>query len=254
MSEDYRKKLPWGTLTVNLGGGYLITDEETQPGIVSIVRESQTLSDTIGHLSEQSQRRHRQRRRHEQRRAHTYLLNVDYELIPRGILTEIRRVPTGAIANGASVLVNYQYQNDLPIEYSTRDLHGRIQLDLFDHLSLYAYRLSLPETLISGVNEGQLQSLEETLLGATIRWKPATLTGEHEIYDSTLVPYTSDRVSLDVAWPVAENQQLGANATYRHVDFQVTGQGGETLRNVGLTYQATPKVAFGQRLGRVRMG
>jgi len=241
LSEDYRKKLPWGTLTVNLGGGYLITDEETQPGIVSIVRESQTLSDTsvtflnnpnvvIGSVVVTNSAG-----------LHTYFLNADYELIPRGILTEIRRVPTGGIANGASVLVNYQYQNDLPIEYSTRDLHGRIQLDLFDHLSLYAYRLSLPETLISGVNEGQLQSLEETLLGATIRWKPATLTGEHEIYDSTLVPYTSDRVSFDVAWPVAENQQLGANATYHHVAFQVTGQGSETLRNVGLTYQATPR-------------
>ncbi len=53
--------------------------------------------------------------------------------------------------------------------------------------------------MLSGTNMGQLQNLEETLFGAIVRWAPVTVTAEHEIYDSTLVPYISDMVSLDVA-------------------------------------------------------
>ena len=86
----------------------------------------------------------------------TYILNADYTLIPHGTLTEIRRVPTGAIANGTTVFVSYQYQNELPIKYGTRDLHGRVTLDLFKHLSLYVNRASSENSLISGTNAGAI--------------------------------------------------------------------------------------------------
>ncbi len=46
LSENYRKRIPWGTLTVDAGGGYSVTDDQTQPGLNSVVNESQTLSDT----------------------------------------------------------------------------------------------------------------------------------------------------------------------------------------------------------------
>ncbi len=49
---------------------------------------------------------------------------MDYELIPHGTLTEIQRVPTGAIPNGATVLVSYQFQSNLPIKYGTRTCTG----------------------------------------------------------------------------------------------------------------------------------
>ena len=174
LAENYRKRIPWGTLTVDVGAGYSVTNDETKPGLNTVVNESQTLADTVltflnnpnvvlssvvvTNLSG----------------AITYLLNVDYILIPHGILTEIQRLPTGAIPNATTVLVSYQFQSDLPIKYGTRDLHGRVTLDLFDHLTLYLNRQSTENTVLSGTNMGQLQNLEETLFGSIVRWEPAT--------------------------------------------------------------------------------
>jgi hypothetical protein len=239
LTENYRKRIPWGTLTVDAGAGYSVTDDNTKPGLNSVVNESQTLADTITtflnnpnvvpgtvvvtNLSG----------------AITYLLNMDYVLIPHGILTEIQRLPTGAIANATTVMVSYQFQSDLPIKYGTTDLHGRLTLDLFDHLTLYVNRQSTENTVLSGTNMGQLQNLEETLFGTIIRWAPVTVTAEHEIYDSSLTPYVSNMVSVDIAEPLGPAQRIGANAAYRHVTF--TGDGALTLRTAGLTYQVVPK-------------
>ncbi|MGD1002734.1 MAG: hypothetical protein ABSA67_18755 [Candidatus Brocadiia bacterium] len=239
LTENYRKRIPWGTLTVDTGAGYSVTDDNTKPGLNTVVNESQTLADTITTFLNNPNVVTSSVVVTNLSGGITYLLNVDYQLIPHGILTEIQRLPTGAIANATSVLVSYQYQSDLPITYGTTDLHGRVTLDLFDHLTLYVNRQSTENTVLSGTNMGQLQNLEETLFGTIIRWAPATVTAEHEIYDSSLTPYVSNMVSLDIAEPLGADQRIGGNATYRHVTF--TGAGALTLRTAGLTYQLMPK-------------
>jgi hypothetical protein len=239
LAENYRKRIPWGTLTADLGGGYSVTDDKTRPGLNSVVNESQTLSDTVTTFLNNPNVVVSTVVVTNTSGSITYLLNVDYLLIPHGILTQIERVPSGAIPNTTTVFVSYQYQSGLPVEYGTRELHGRVTLDLFDHLTLYVNRQSTENSLISGTNIGQIQNLEETLFGTSIRWAPATVTAEHEIYDSSLTPYVSNMVSLDIAAPLAGTQHLSANAAYRHVTF--TGDGALTLRTAGLTYQATPK-------------
>ena len=70
MSENYRKRIPWGTLTVDAGGGYAVTDDKTQPGLTSIVNESQTLSDTITTFLNNPNVVVSTRGRHEHRRNH----------------------------------------------------------------------------------------------------------------------------------------------------------------------------------------
>ncbi|MGO8705381.1 MAG: hypothetical protein ACLQVA_16345 [Candidatus Brocadiia bacterium] len=239
LAENYRKRIPWGTLTVDAGAGYSVTDDNTQPGLNTVVNESQTLADTITTFLNNPNVVLSSVVVRNLSGAITYLLNVDYQLIPHGILTEVQRLPTGAIPNPSTVLVSYQFQSNLPIKYGTTDLHGRVTLDLFNHLTLYVNRQSTENTVLSGTNMGQLQNLEETLFGTIVRWAPVTVTAEHEIYDSSLVPYISNMVSLDVAEPIGVTQRLGGNATYRHVTF--TGDGALTLRTLGLTYQATPK-------------
>ena len=239
LAENYRKRIPWGTLTVDAGAGYSVTDDNTQPGLNTVVNESQTLADTITTFLNNPNVVLSSVVVRNLSGAITYLLNVDYQLIPHGILTEVQRLPTGAIPNPSTVLVSYQFQSNLPIKYGTTDLHGRVTLDLFNHLTLYVNRQSTENTVLSGTNMGQLQNLEETLFGTIVRWAPVTVTAEHEIYDNSLVPYISNMVSLDVAEPIGVTQRLGGNATYRHVTF--TGDGALTLRTLGLTYQATPK-------------
>jgi hypothetical protein len=239
LAENYRKRIPWGTLTVDLGGGYSVTDDRTRPGLNTVVNESQTLTDGVITFLDNPNVVLSTVVVTNTSGSITYHLTLDYVLIPHGILTEIQRVPSGSIPNGTTVYVSYQYQSSLPVEYGTRDLHGRVTLDLFDHLSLYVNRQSTENSLISGTNVGQLQNLEETLFGTSIRWAPATVRAEHEIYDSSLTPYVSNMVSLDIAAPLGGTQRLGANATYRHVTF--TGDGAMTLRTAGLTYQAMPK-------------
>ena len=240
LSENYRKRIPWGTLTLDVGGGYSVTDDKTQPGLISILNESQTLSDTVTTFLNNPNVVAGTVVVTNTTVTITYLLGVDYSLTPRGTLTEIRRLPAGAIANGTTVLVRYQYQSGLPIKYGTRDLHGRATVELFNHLTLYVSRSSSENSVLSGANEGQLQNLEETLFGTTVRWDPASVTAEHEIYDSSITPYTSDMVSLNVASPIGETQRVGANALYRHLSYD-NGGGAQTLRTVELSYQMLPK-------------
>ncbi len=237
---------------MDAGAGYSVTDDNTQPGLNSVVNESQTLADTVTTFLNNPNVVLSSVVVTNLSGAITYLLNVDYILIPHGILTEIQRLPTGAIPNATTVLVSYQFQSDLPIKYGTTDLHGRVTLDLFNHLTLYVNRQSTENTVLSGTNMGQLQNLEETLFGTIVRWAPATVTAEHEIYDSSLAPYISDMVSLDVAEPIGDTQRVGGNATYRHVTF--TGDGALTLRTAGADVPGdAQRLAFVQRDGRIRV-
>ncbi len=239
LQETYRKRIPWGTLTVDAGAGYQVTDIHTQPGPISIVNESHTLSNTAITFLNNPNVVLSTVVVTDSTGAILYLLNTDYTLTPNGTMTQIQRLPAGAIADGASVLVRYQYESNLPIEYGTTDLHGRLTLELFKHLSLYVGQSSLENSVLSGTNQGQLQNLNDTLFGTSVRWDPATVTAEHEIYDSTITPYVSDMVSLILTSPAGETGRMGANATYRHLSFESIG--GQTLRTLGLSYQATPK-------------
>ena len=47
LAENYRKRIPWGTLTVDAGAGYSVTERRDAPGLNTIVNESQTLADTV---------------------------------------------------------------------------------------------------------------------------------------------------------------------------------------------------------------
>lgn len=236
---NYRKKIPYGMLLLNAGYGSERTDETGASTVRPVLDESHVLLDTtttflgnVGIILSSVVVR-------DTTKTITYLVNIDYRLLSTGGLVEIRRIPTGAIADGATVLVNYSFNTGNPISFVTRNWNWRTELDLFEHFAVYAGVRDTRQTLLKGIDTGRLQNLHDTLYGARVHWGPLTATGEHEIYDSTLTPYTSDRATVDCNLRLTDAQTLVASASWRHV---VYGTGGQShYRNVSASYRLTPR-------------
>jgi hypothetical protein len=239
LSTNYRKRIPHGLLLLSLGTGYETTDEQGGRGVRAVLDERHVLSDVTTTLLQNSDITEGSLVVTDAAGTTTYLRDSDYRILSRGSRTELRRLPTGTIPDGATVLVDYSYAIETPLEYATRLVHGRAQVDLFDCLSLYAGRSSTTQELLSGIDEGRLQDVHDTIYGGSLRVGPATLTAEHEIHDSTQAPFTSDMVSLDLSHTVAKVHNVSANATHRHVTFDA-GQD-STLRSLSATYRFTPR-------------
>jgi hypothetical protein len=167
-----------------------------------------------------------------------YLPGVDYELLPVGNLTQIRRIVGGAIPDGGAVLVDYAYTISGPMKYTTQRWHGGVRLDLFDQLlNLYARRSSSINHVTEGNDAGRLDDVVDTLYGAALRVAPFSLTVEHNIHDSTLVPYVSDMVSATYQETFHLEHTLSAAASWRRVVYsgQIAAAGGDTATTTSLS-------------------
>ena len=238
LSVDYRKRIPHGTFLLSLGGGYEITREQGQSSVRPVVDESHVLSDaTIVFLNNPNVILSTVRVT-DTTGATTYVLDLHYRLIQHGAYVEIRRKVS--LPDGTGVLVDYSYETGGPFDYATTEWRARAQVDLFEHVTLYAGTRSTTQDLLAGLDEGRLQNVTDRIFGTILRWGPATLSAEHEIYDSTQAPYTSDSVSLGLQRTFADLHNLTGLISFRHVTFGAGDQ--STLRTVSGTYRLTPRV------------
>lgn len=239
LTLDYRKKIPRGTLYITLGGGYELADEEgartirvvtderhvLSRGTTTLLAQSDVLIDTIVVTDEDRTRR--------------FLAGADYRVVVRGVRVELSRVPSGSIPNESAVLVSYSYLGDTSLSYGTSTLRGRIQVDLFDHLSLYASHLASRDHLLSGADDSRLEDLNHTIFGGSVYWGPATLRAEYEDYDSSLAPYRSIQVSMELQHRFWTIHRVFADAIYRHVTFGAGGR--STLAGASASYEIAPR-------------
>ena len=245
----YRKRIPRGTLLLDLGAGQDLTEEQGQGGVRAVVDESHVLTDgTTVFLDNPDVTASTAVVRNAANQL--CFLDVDYRLIPQGRYTEIRRVFSSIlIPDGGTVLVNYSYQAGAPMAFTTRNTHWRAQVDLFDRLSLYTGVRTTRGNLVSGTDAGRLQDLRDTLYGASFTWGPAKLRGEHEIYDSNLTPYTSNLLSLDISQPLSQRQHISANASLRRVDYGDGGKSSYDTLSGTYSVQPTPGASVQVTLG-----
>ncbi|MBM4038393.1 MAG: hypothetical protein FJ290_07755 [Planctomycetes bacterium] len=237
----YRKRIPHGTLFVDLGAGREVTDEQGPGGVVPVLGEGHVLSNiTTVFLNNPNVILSTVVVRNVANEL--CILDVDYRLIPQGSFVEIRRVASSIrIPDGGSVTVDYSYNSGGPVKYATRNTHWRAQVDLFDQLSLFAGVRTTKQDLISGFDAGRLQDITDTLYGAEFRWNPFRLRAEHQIYDSTQTPYTSDSLSLDVSHAITPRQHLSAHAAARRVRYG--GGGTSSYNSLSGTYSVQPTLA-----------
>lgn len=235
----YRKRVPHGLLFINLGFGHELTDETGRVSIRNVADEPQELNDAVIVFLDNFDVIESTIFVTNATGSVTYFRDIDYRVVPRGRLIELRRIPGGDIANRETVLVDYTYQMGAPINFSTDRFRWRVQLDLFDLISLYAGVSRTRQNLISGIDEGRLESVTDTLYGARLTYGPATLTVEHQNYDSTHSPFVSDMVSLEVRQHLNRVHTVALTAIHRHVSF---AEGEEaTTRSISGSYYFSPR-------------
>jgi hypothetical protein len=174
-------------------------------------------------------------------RSRTYLSGRDWVPIRLGRYTALRRVPTGAIVDGQTVLVSYTYQVNDNFSVNRDRFDVRLQQDFKGGLSPY-YAATLQDE--STQNERFLnyrdRNINRQRMGATYRQKRWSVGLEYEYNDDSIDPYQAVHGNGDwVMWQKA-NQQLDGKANlsqfwFRGADDQPARD--SFLLDLGTTYR-----------------
>lgn len=139
-------------------------------------------------------------------RLRRYREGSDYELLRHGSLVELRRVITGDIADGESVLVNYQHA--AAGRRRTRDSSrgARLSLLLGSRGSFWFSESRQSQKLLEASAEGlapNSESFRERGWGVDLRWKFFGASQSWRRRDSSLAPLRSFRSALRAGGSVA---------------------------------------------------
>ncbi len=189
LNFDYRRRIPWGMLNLNMGHDYKVTERDVAEQFIQVIDESHILrtgdvtllenenvdinsiivSDTTGTI--------------------VYVEDVDYTITVIDSFVRISRTTFGSIADGQEVLVDYIYLSKPGYDDFTFGQSYGINLDLWSALGLY-YRYShIRQSFLSGTRPDEL--IDDTIHAAGIRldWR----------WSSTGLSYENARRSFDIS-------------------------------------------------------
>lgn len=217
LHEDYTKKLSsWGRLS--MGAGVVLDHEEheSEGEILTVVDEQHTLYLTtnplypanVAYLS------------NPRVLARTILVrnatsgaiareDVDYRVMPSGLLTEVRLIQGSPILpDGGGVLVSYQSASLYNASFEALTGSAQIRLDLFNRFGIYG-RVNWVD------NNAPPNVLAETLIdlvgGMDYTWRWFRAGAEYENFDSSFNQYTAWRFFENFNFQPSEASTLGIN-------------------------------------------
>ncbi len=192
---NYRKTNRWGVLNVNLGLRAEQNESRGAAQAAEIIDEAHTFRDpdpitlgsrnvNTGSITIRSQDR-----------VTFYRRGRDFTVLTVGDLIEIRRVPTGRIADGETVLIGYTFNLGGDFELDTVSYRFGVRQDFEFGLTPY-YRFewqdqSLSPPSASGAIE---EDITAHIVGVEYRRSTLRLFAEYEDNDSTIIPFTSLRL------------------------------------------------------------
>ncbi|UCG32019.1 MAG: hypothetical protein JSU68_10180 [Phycisphaerales bacterium] len=195
-SLDYRKRNPWGVLKANYSIDFEMEERSGGPTEAEVRDESHTFIDpdpitlsnpdvVVGSIIITALDRFT-----------VYRLGRDYRLRTIGDRVEIERVPTGFIADGETVLVDYIFRIGGDLTRDTFRQEFSLRQDFDFGLSPY-YRLrwqdqEITQELDDGVTP---EDITAHIVGADFRWRSFFIGAEYEDHDSTLNPYEAFRLN-----------------------------------------------------------
>jgi hypothetical protein len=185
----------------------------------------------------------------------------NFQVIPRGELTEIQLLPTPAdpllLQSPATIFVTYDSASVATIAYEALNTSAQIRLDLFNTIGLYGRANWLNN---SAPAQALVERLTDVVGGADLTWRRLHAGAEYEDYDSNFSQYTAWRFfqGLDFRLDAASNlgfnfnqifyryAQGGDESQYQfssHFDTQLTSwlswnvEGGYYLRDISGTHE-----------------
>ncbi|MBI1336896.1 MAG: hypothetical protein GC164_08030 [Phycisphaera sp.] len=220
---DYRKKTPIGQFTSSLSFSRNYQSETSAAGIRRIIDEAVTFSgappvslafpnvvtgsvvvtDTSNVV--------------------IYVEGLDYTLTTFGATVQIERLVGGSIADGQTVFVDYTVDIARDAQYTTDDIVWRMRLDLdMVPVSIYTEYRERTDTLTTGLDPGNLNSIRSLLGGVEVRpIEELTLRGEIETREDRLnLSSDSLRVRAEYHHTFEQTVTLTVNAGYETVQYR----------------------------------
>jgi len=191
LDEAYVKKMgKIGRFSSGIGIKYAEEKRKAPDEIISVIDESHTLTNGIITFLDQAFVNTATVVVTDTAGPTTYTLAVDYQLFSTGERTQIQRLPGGSIANGSTVLVDYQVKASSFLKFNTLDENFRFRMDFLEDLIGVFYRLSREKhPRVQGEENTILQTLTDKVIGIDFHFRNLEIALEDEDYDSNLSPY-----------------------------------------------------------------
>lgn len=241
----YRRRIPWGHLTANLGHSERIEDDRRTSALTEVRNEALTLSGTTPVLLANTNLDVASIVVTDATETIVYVENVDYAVSVVGSSVAIARTPFGGIADGQQVLADYRYQSLPPAKTAvTTDSFG-FDLSLWSALRLYYQRSRSEQTLLSGTRF--FEPFDDTIerIGAELRWKWSTTRVEYEDRDTTHTPTERWMVQEVLSFQPSHDLSLGFSVDYSELTLKETGDVTEsTGARANLGWRVSPTARF----------
>jgi len=220
-SFDYRKNNRWGQLVADYRVRY---QEESRTGAeqaVEIVDEARTFADPEPIVLTQTNVNLSSLTITDEARTTLYRSGDDYRVRTFPNRIEIERVPTGRIADGQTVLLDYQYtlgsDFDLDTLLQTFSVRQNFTMGLSPYYRLRWQRQDIvPEDAVGAVAE----DITGHLIGAEFRRGGFRVFSEYEDHDSTITPLRAKRLGAEYTRRFAFGATGILKARWSEVDFR----------------------------------
>ena len=248
---DYRRRIPWGQIQIDNGYRYRLEDDKTDAVFTQVLDESVVLDGTeTTYLAK--------------RNPDTTTIvvtdstglvvfteGVDYVVVKSGNLVGLARTFIGsAIADGATVLVDYQFTPDAPHKVAQTTVTYGVSLGLFEMLRLFYSANRTWDNLISGVRPLELANDLTRRMGAEFQWRWSTTRVEFEDRQSTRIPQTEWTFEESILYRATPDFSIGLDAAYIKTHATDTGELTETKRySANFRWRPTRRTSF-EALGR----
>jgi hypothetical protein len=164
--------------------------------------------------------------------------DIDYMVLQRGGVTELRRLVTGDIADGETVLVDYEFGLDADNDIRDSGIDAGASITFFEVTRLYWQRWQSEKKVLSGDIDGRLDTIDRQTWGIRVTQSWLTSRVEWERDRSEFAPFDAFSQSLTLStlpgWPL-RGQIMGSRRKLEYVDSDeditfVTVAGGVTLQ------------------------
>jgi hypothetical protein len=195
-SFDYRKTNRWGELRSNYRAGLEQQDRRGGFQRIEVLDERRTFQDPEPVVLASANIETGSIFVTAEDRTTYYMRGRDYTVYTVGDRVELRRVPTGEIADGETVLVDYVFSLGGDLELDTVMQHFELRQDFDWGLSPY-YRLRWQDqTITPATASGAIpEDITAHTFGLEYRRGSLRLGGEYEDHASTINPYEAFRLS-----------------------------------------------------------
>lgn len=224
----YVRPVPIGSVRANLGFSLEKDDLSSTGGLIPVVNESHIMSDVEPVLLDNVGVDLDSITITDVTGSIVYQEGIDYELLVEDGRVRIIRLITGQILQDQEVLVDYLYQGEENLAYTSRRVRFGSGLTLFNHFSIdYSFESIVPDILSGSPAEGRV--LEETMNRVDARYYGTRSSGLHyeldsfyEDRDSNFSPVKSLGVNGQVSRPFWTTNIATLTSSLSHSEFPDT--------------------------------